>query len=128
MKQQEARARLGRTVARVESLHARRCGGKQRLIAGIALAADAPLLGTLAAGSAALPSYLRARSREVGIDALAGPLDRGGRGLVALIGLILAAASLPWALSVTLLVIAAGSLLTAARRARLIAQALSVKS
>ena len=72
--------------------------------------------------------HFSVRSREVGIDALAGPLDRGGRGLVALIGLILAAASLPWALSVTLLVIAAGSLLTAARRARLIAQALSVKS
>ena len=102
--------------------------GELALIAGIALAADAPLLGALAAGSAALPSYLRARSREVGIDALAGPLDRGGRGLVALIGLILAAASLPWALSVTLLVIAAGSLLTAARRARLIAQALSAES
>jgi CDP-diacylglycerol--glycerol-3-phosphate 3-phosphatidyltransferase len=102
--------------------------GELALIAGIALAADAPLFGALAAGSAALPSYLRARAREVGIDALAGPLDRGGRGLVALIGLILAAASLPWALSVTLLVIAAGSLLTAARRARLIAQALSAKS
>ena len=102
--------------------------GELALIAGIAFAADAPLLGALAAGSAALPSYLRARSREFGIDALVGPLDRGGRGLVALIGLILAAAAVAWALSATLLVIAGGSLFTAARRARLIAQALSAKN
>jgi CDP-diacylglycerol--glycerol-3-phosphate 3-phosphatidyltransferase len=99
--------------------------GELALLAGVAYAADAPLLGALASGAAALPSYLRARSHEAGIDALTGPLDRGGRGALLVVGLLGASLGIDRALEVTLALIAAGSLLTALRRARAIARALA---
>lgn len=101
--------------------------GELALLAALALAADAPLLGALASGGAALPSYLRARSREAGIDALTGPLDRGGRGALLIVGLVGASLGVGRALEVTLGLIAAGSLLTALRRARAIARAFAVR-
>jgi len=101
--------------------------GELALIGGIAAAAGEPLLGALAGGAAALPSYVRARSREAGIDALAGPLDRGGRGAVALLGLLGASLGVADALTWTLALIAAGSLLTALRRAREVAAAFAAK-
>lgn len=102
--------------------------GELALLAAVALAADAPLLGALASGGAALPSYLRARSREAGIDALTGPLDRGGRGALLIVGLIGASLGFEGALVATLALIAIGSLLTALRRARAIARAFSDSS
>jgi CDP-diacylglycerol--glycerol-3-phosphate 3-phosphatidyltransferase len=101
--------------------------GELALLAALALAADAPLLGALASGGAALPSYLRARSREAGIDALTGPLDRGGRGALMIVGLIGASLNIERSLELTLGLIAVGSLLTALRRARAIVQAFAAR-